>query len=231
MLGVLVNTLAVIAGSGLGLIFRRGIPEKITRAVMSAIGICTLYLGFSGALAGRNALITIIALVLGTAAGTVLDIDGAINRLGQWAERAISRGKPAAAGGASVGEGFVTASLLFCVGAMTVVGSLNAGMGDHSMLFAKSVLDLIAAAMLSVSLGVGVMLSAAFVLVFQGAIALFAGVLRPLLSEAAIAEMTCAGSLLIMALGLNLLGITKMKIADMMPAIVLAPLLVLLGLF
>lgn len=232
MLGVLVNTLAVIVGSGLGLVFRRGIPEKITRAVMSAIGLCTLYLGFSGALAGRNALITIIALVLGTALGTVLDIDGAINRLGKWAERAINRGKPGQLeGSGSIGEGFVTASLLFCVGAMTVVGSLNAGMGDHSMLFAKSVLDLIAAAMLSVSLGLGVMLSAAFVLVFQGTIALFAGVLKPLLSDAAIAEMTCAGSLLILALGLNLLGITKLKIADMMPAIVLAPVLVLLGIF
>lgn len=232
MLGVLVNTLAVIVGSGLGLVFRRGIPEKITRAVMSAIGLCTLYLGFSGALAGRNALITIIALVLGTALGTVLDIDGAINRLGKWAEQAINRGKPGQLeGSGSIGEGFVTASLLFCVGAMTVVGSLNAGMGDHSMLFAKSVLDLIAAAMLSVSLGLGVMLSAAFVLVFQGAIALFAGVLKPLLSDSAIAEMTCAGSLLILALGLNLLGITKLKIADMMPAIVLAPVLVLLGIF
>lgn len=230
MLGVLVNTLAVVVGSGVGLLFRKGIPDKVTRAVMSAIGLCTLYLGITGALVGQNALIIIVALVVGTAIGTLLNIDCAINRLGSWAERAFKR-KPQQ--GPSLSEGFVTASLLFCVGAMTVVGSLNAGLkGDHSMLFAKSVLDLIAAAMLSVSLGAGVMLSALFVLVFQGSIVLLAGVLQPMLSEAAIAEMTCAGSLLIVGLGLNLLGITKLKIADMMPAIAIAPVLVgLLSLF
>ncbi len=224
MTGVLVNTLAVIAGSSAGLVFRRGIPAKITQAVMAAIGLCTLYLGVSGSLVGQNALVVILALVLGTALGTAMDLDGAINRLGRWAEGKLKgqRGE-----GISIGEGFVTASLLFCVGSMTVVGSLNAGLkGDHSMLFAKSILDLVAAAMLTVSLGPGVMLSALFVLAFQGSIVLLAGVLQPLLSDTAIAEMTCAGSLLIMGLGLNLLGITKLKIADMMPAILAAPVIV-----
>lgn len=230
MLGVLVNTLAVIAGGSAGLVFRRGIPDKVSRAVMAAIGLCTLYLGVSGSLAGRNPLVVIIALVLGTAMGTMVNIDGAINRLGSWAEHKLRR---EGQNGPSIGEGFVTASLLFCVGSMTVVGSLNAGLkGDNSMLFAKSVLDLIAAAMLAVSLGAGVLLSALFVLVFQGSIVLLAGLLQPLLSDAAIAEMTCAGSLLIMGLGLNLLGITKLKIADMMPAIAIAPILVgIFGLF
>ncbi len=230
MIGVLVNTLAVIAGSSVGLLFRRGIPEKISRAVMTAIGLCTLYLGISGALVGQNAIIVILALVLGTGLGTALDIDGAISRLGRWVE---SRFRQPVAGGTSIGEGFVTASLLFCIGSMTIVGSLNAGLsGDNTMLFAKSVLDLISSTMLAVSLGLGVLLSAVFVLVFQGAIVLLAQVLAPVLSQAAIAEMSCAGSILIIGLGLNLLQITRIKVADMLPAIVLAPVIVAVaGLF
>ena len=223
MLGVLVNTLAVIAGSSVGLLLRKGIPERIIKAVMAAIALCTLYLGFTGALVGRDAIVIIVSLVLGAALGTVLDIDGGIQRLGGWVERKLRRPDQE---GPSVGEGFVTASLLFCVGSMTIVGSLNAGLtGDNSMLFAKSVLDLISSTMLAVSLGVGVLLSAAFVLVFQGAIVLLAGVIRPLLTDAAIAQMSCAGAILIIGLGFNLLGLTKLKIADMLPAIVFAPIL------
>ncbi len=230
MIGVLVNTLAVIAGSSVGLMFRRGIPEKISKAVMTAIGLCTLYLGISGGLVGQNAIIVILALVLGAGLGTALDIDGAISRLGRWVE---SRFRQPMGGGASIGEGFVTASLLFCIGSMTIVGSLNAGLsGDNTMLFAKSVLDLISSTMLAVSLGLGVLLSAAFVLVFQGAIVLLAQVLAPVLSQAAIAEMSCAGSILIIGLGLNLLQLTKIKVADMLPAIVLSPVIVAVaGLF
>lgn len=121
-------------------------------------------------------------------------------------------------------EGFVTASLLFCVGAMTINGSLNAGIsGDNSLLFTKSMLDLFSSIMLTASLGFGVMLSAVFVFVFQGALTLLAGVLAPALTPLAIAEMTCAGSLIIVAIATNLIGITKIKVADYLPAIVFAP--------
>jgi uncharacterized membrane protein YqgA involved in biofilm formation len=226
MPGVLVNTLAVIIGSLLGLSLRRGIPEKITRAVMSAIGLCTLYLGISGALAGKNAIIAIVSLVLGAALGTWLDIDGAIRRLGDWVGLKLKRPDQP---GKAIGEGFITASLLFCVGSMTIVGSLNAGLlNDHTMLFAKSVLDFISAIMLSVSLGVGVLLSAAFVLIFQGAIVVLAQFLRPVLNSAAIAEMSCVGGILVLAVGLNLLNITKIKAADLLPALIFAPLIVFL---
>jgi uncharacterized membrane protein YqgA involved in biofilm formation len=226
MPGVLVNTLAVIIGSLLGLSLRRGIPEKITRAVMTAIGLCTLYLGISGALAGKNAIIAIVSLVLGAALGTWLDIDGAIRRLGDWVGLKLKRPEQP---GKAIGEGFITASLLFCVGSMTIVGSLNAGLlNDHTMLFAKSVLDFISAIMLSVSLGVGVLLSAAFVLIFQGAIIVLAQFLRPVLNSAAVAEMSCVGGILILAVGLNLLNITKIKAADLLPALIFAPLIVFL---
>ncbi len=226
MPGVLVNTLAVIIGSLLGLSLRRGIPEKVIRAVMTAIGLCTLYLGVSSALAGKNALIAIVSLVLGAACGTLLDIDGAIKRLGDWVGGKLKHPDQP---GKAIGEGFITASLLFCVGSMALVGSLNAGLSrDYTMLLAKSVLDFVSSIMLSVSLGIGVMLSAAFVLAFQGAIVLLAQLLRPVLSASAIAEMSCVGGILILAMGLNLLNISKIKVADLLPALIFAPLIVLL---
>jgi uncharacterized membrane protein YqgA involved in biofilm formation len=220
MIGVITNVITVLLGSAIGLAFRRGIPKRLTDAVMLGIGLCTVYIGISGALEGENTLVTIISMALGAIIGTLLDIDGAINRLGGAVEARYGRG-----GAGSIAQGFVTASLLFCIGAMTIVGSLNAGLrGDNSLLFTKSTLDFVSSMMLSASLGFGVMLSAGFVLVFQGGIVLLSGVLAPVLSDGAIADMTAVGSLLILAIGLNILGITKIKAADYAPAIFLAPL-------
>jgi uncharacterized membrane protein YqgA involved in biofilm formation len=189
---------------------------------MVGLGACTLYIGISGTLKGENTIVLILSMVLGAIIGTALDIDGGINRLGNWIERKFSREGEHV----SIAQGFVTACLLFCVGAMTIVGSLNAGLtGDYEMLLTKSVLDLISSSMLAVSLGIGVMFAAAFVFVFQGALVLLAGFLQPLLTAAAINEIICAGSLLIVGLGLNLIGITRIKVADYLPAIVIAPIL------
>ena len=224
MLGVIVNVIAVLLGGGIGLFCKRGIPARLTDAVMLGLGLCTVYIGIDGALTGENVLIVIGAMVLGAIAGTLLDIDGAINRLGAWVEEKFRRNED---GKTSLAQGFVTASLLFCVGSMTVVGSLNAGiLGDNQMLYTKSTLDLVSSAMLAASLGAGVLLSAAFVLVFQGGLVLLSSLIAPVLTDAAIAEMTCAGSLLIIAIGLNLMGLAKIKVADYMPAILFAPLLV-----
>lgn len=221
MIGVMVNVIAVLAGSAIGLIFKRGIPKKVADAIMLGIGLCTMYIGISGAIKGQNQLVAIIAMVLGAAVGTLLDIDRGLTAL---ADRFEARFRKPDGSGASLAEGFVTASLLFCIGAMTIVGSLNAGLtGDNQMLYTKSVLDFISAIMLSATLGIGVMCSALFVLVFQGAIALLAGFLAPILSDAAIVEMTCVGSLLITALSLNILGIAKIKVANYLPAIFFAP--------
>ncbi len=222
MFAVIVNTLTVLIGSTVGLLFKKGIPRHIADAVMLAIGLCTLYIGLSGTLKGQNTIVLILSMVLGAIIGTALDIDGAIGRLGRAIEsRFAARGEQG-----SVARGFVTACLLFCVGAMTIVGSLNAGLtGNYEMLLTKSVLDLISSAMLAVSLGIGVLFAAGFVLVFQGSLVLLAGLLQPLLTAAAIDEIICAGSLLIVGLGLNLLGLTKIKVADYLPAIVIAPIL------
>ncbi len=223
MIGVLVNTATVIIGSLIGLIFKKGISKRFTDAIMLGIGLCTIYIGISGTLKGENTLILILSMVLGAVMGTWLDIDKRINDLGDWIGKRFRKGD---GNGPSIAEGFVTASLLFCIGAMTIVGSLNAGLaGDNEMLFTKSLLDLISSAILAVSLGAGVMFAAAFVFVFQGSIVLLAQSLQPILTDAAIAEITCAGSLMIVALGLNIIGITRIKVANYLPAIVVAPLL------
>lgn len=221
MIGVIVNTVTVLLGSLIGLFCKKGIPERVEQAVMIAIALCTMYLGISGALSGQNTLVMILSMIVGTAVGTLLDLDGGINRLGNWVEGRF-RNRPSAS--VSVAEGFVTASLLFCVGAMTIVGSLNAGLhGDNRLIFTKSLLDLFSSMMLAASFGIGVLCSAAFVFLFQGTLVMLSQLIAPLLTEAAIAEITCVGSLMILALGFNLLGVTKIKVANMLPAMLAAP--------
>lgn len=223
MLAVLINAGAVIVGSLIGLVFKKGIPEKYADVIMKGIGLCTIYIGITGAMKGNNVLILILAIVIGGAIGTKMDIDKGINSLGQYVE---SKAKKTGDGSTSIAQGFVTASLLFCIGAMAIVGSLNAGIsGDYEMLLTKSVMDFVSSAVLAVSLGVGVLFSAGFVLVFQGLIVILAQFLEPVLVDATIAEMTAAGSLIIMALGLNILDITKLKVANYLPALVIAPLI------
>ena len=189
MLGVIVNVGTVLLGSLVGLFLKRGIPEKVTEALMIGIGLCTLFIGISGALQGENTLVLILSMAIGTVIGTLLDIDRQLNRLAAYVETRFKQKD----GQVTVAEGFVTASLLFCVGAMTIVGSLQAGLtGDCEMLYTKATLDLISSCVLSASLGIGVLLADAFVLVFQGGLVLLAGFIAPFLTDYAIGEMTCA---------------------------------------
>lgn len=220
MPGVIVNAVAALVGGLLGSLLKKGIPERITSAVMTGVGLCVIYIGIDGALKGENTLVLIISMVAGTAVGSLIDIDGKLNRFGGWIERKLGgKGKKV-----SVAEGFVTATLLFCVGSMTVVGSLNAGLlGDSTMLYTKALLDLISGTMLAAACGAGVALSAVPVFIIQGGIVLLAEHLSGFLTASAVNEMTCAGSVIIIALGLNLTGYTKFKVANYMPAIVLAP--------
>lgn len=220
MLGVIVNVITVILGSSIGLLFKKGIPERVTKAAMIGLGACTLYIGISGSLVGENTLILIVSVVLGAIVGTLLNIDGAINRLaGKVEEKFKKDGK-----GVSVAEGLVSATLLFCVGSMTVTGSIQAGLtGDNSVLITKAMLDLVSSMMLASSLGIGVLLSAVAVFLIQGGLVLLAGLISPVMSVGAINEMTCAGSILIIMIGTNLMGITKIKVADFLPAILFAP--------
>ena len=222
MLGVLVNVITVIIGSLVGLLFKKGIPERVSHAAMVGLGACTLYIGISGSLCGENVLILIAAIVLGAIVGTLLNIDGAINALASKVEARFKKNDDTV----SIAEGLVSATLLFCVGSMTVTGSIQAGLtGDHSILITKATLDLVSSMMLASSLGIGVLLAAVSVFGIQGALVLLAGLIAPLMNAGAINEMTCAGSLLIIMIGTNLMGITKIKVADFLPAIIFAPIL------
>ena len=222
-MGVFVNTATVVAGSLAGLLFRKGIPDRVSSAVMIGLGMCTVYIGVDGALKGENVLIVIAAMVLGAIVGTLLDIDGAINRLGEWVEVKFKRGEGERV---SVAEGFVTASLLFCVGAMTINGAIESGIkGDDTIYYTKATLDLFSSMMLSAGPGIGVLCSAVFVLTFQGLLVLLAGLIAPVLTPFAVAELTRTGSLILIAIGTNLMGISKIKVADYLPAILFAPII------
>lgn len=222
MLGVIINVITVVLGSCVGLLFKKGIPEKVSKAAMTGLGACTLYIGISGSLCGENVLILIASVVLGAIVGTLLNIDGAINRAAQKVEDKFRK----EGDNISIAEGMISATLLFCVGSMTVTGSIQAGLtGDNSVLITKAMLDLVSSMMLASSLGIGVLFSAVAVFVIQGGLVLLSGLIAPLMSTGAINEMTCAGSLLIVMIGLNLMGITKLKVADYLPAILFAPII------
>ena len=226
LIGTLVNTGTVIAGSLIGLFLGNILPQRLQDTVMKGLGLCTLFIGITGLMGGENALITVLSMAIGAVIGELLDLDGHLNRFAEKLEKRFKRDGAKT----SLAEGFVTASLVFCVGAMTIMGALNDGLtGDHTMLFTKATLDFISSIIFASSLGLGVLLAAVAVLVIERGIACLAGVVAPLLQydAAVIPEMTVVGSLLIVGLGLNLLGITKLKVMNYLPAIFLPILLCL----
>ena len=227
MLGVLVNAAAVIVGGLMGLLLKKGIPERVNDIMMKAVSLAVLYIGVTGIIGemnfgadmgGKYTLILIVCTVLGALLGGLLKLEERFSRFTENLEKKFSKNpeKP------QLAQGFITASLLFCVGAMTIVGSLEAGIqGDNSTLFAKSLLDFISSIILASSLGLGVALSSIFVFVFQGAIALLGQFIAPVLTDYCISMMSSVGSLLIIALSLNMMGVTKTKVLNLMPAVLL----------
>lgn len=219
MIGTLINCLAIVLGSAIGLLLRRGMKESISRTVMQGVGLSVMLIGISGAIQTANTLLVILSMVIGGVLGAWLNIDARMNRLGEWAQRRLTRD---GSEGNTFAQGFVTASLVYCVGAMAVVGALDSGIrGDHTTLIAKAALDGITAIIFTSSLGIGVMLSAVPVLVYQGAIALLGNVIAPLLSDAVITEMSAVGGLLIMAIGINMALDKDIKVANLLPAILI----------
>ena len=218
LMGTFVNCGTVLIGSAVGLLLKKGIPKRIEELVMSAVGLSVLFIGISGLDDSKNTIVLILSMVLGTVIGSLLNIDKGVKKLGDLAEKKLQKNR--SEGQPSFSEGLVTSTLVFCVGAMTVVGSLQSGLTlDHSTIYSKAVLDLITSAILASSLGIGVMASIVPLFVYQGGIALLASVLEPILTETMIGEMSAVGSLLIVALALNLLKITNIKLMNMIPAI------------
>lgn len=221
MLAVIVNTVAVILGGLLGTFAHKLISTEMNDTLIKGMGLCVAVIGIEGALKTSNMIIVIAAIALGGVIGEMLDIDGAVNRLGLYAEKKLSPGKE---GG--IAKGFVNASLLFCIGAMAVIGSFNAGISnDYTVLFTKSLIDLVSAVALAASLGIGVCLSAVPVFVYQGLLCLLAGVLSPLLTDGPRAELIAAGSVMIIGISVNMLGAARIKVANYLPGLIIAPLL------
>ena len=219
MLGVIINCITVIVGSLAGLVFKNLIPKKVTDGIMVGIGLCTVYIGVSGALSGENTLVLILSVAVGAAIGFAVDIDGKINRFSNFATKKFQKND-----GVSAAEGFVTACLIICVGAMTLVGSIQAGVkGDNTTLITKAMLDLVSSMVLASTFGVSVMLSTLFVFVFQGGLVLLSSFAGEFLTLSMQNEMICAGSVLIIGLGLNIIGISKIKVANFLPAMFIAP--------
>ena len=221
MTGTLVNTAAVLVGSAIGLGLGARLPERLRAMTQTAVGLTVVVIGLGLALRTENVVLMLASLLLGGLIGEWLDIEASLARLGQWLEARFGQ-----AGPSNVVRGFLAASLLFCVGPMTILGSFQDGLsGDSSLLVTKSALDGVSSLVLAASLGFGVLFSAATVLVYQGVLTLSAAALRPLLSDAMLRELSAVGGLTIVALGLGLLELRQLRVANFLPALLVAPLL------
>jgi uncharacterized membrane protein YqgA involved in biofilm formation len=225
LLGTVVNGVCITIGALLGKVFHR-IPEQIKTTVMSGIGLAVTLLGIQMGLKGEQFLIVIFSLVLGGVLGEVWKIEDKLNKLGQWLEKKLGDNQEG-----NIAKGFVTATLLFVIGAMAIVGALDSGLrGDHRVLYTKSIIDGFTSIILTTTLGIGVIFSAIPVMLYQGAIALLATQIERWipsdLLESFIAESTATGGVLIIAIGLNMLGLTKIRVANLLPSILVAALLV-----
>jgi hypothetical protein len=214
LLGTVVNALSIAVGGLIGLVFRGRISSAYHRTVMQAIGLAVAIIGISGALKFVQILLVIFSLAIGSLAGQAIGIERRLVQLGDWIQGRFSSSE------SDLTKGFVTASLLYCVGSMAIVGSLESGISNnHQTLFAKSILDGITAILFASSLGWGVLLSAVSVFVYQGLIVVSASVIAPYLTQPVVADMSSVGGILILAIGIELLDIQKLHVGNMLPAI------------
>lgn len=225
-IGTIVNAAAVVGGCAIGLFFKKLISDKMNTTLMQALALCTIAIGLVGIVQGgvevakeglssRYTLVMILSMVTGTFIGETADIEKRLDSLGDFFQKKVASG-----GEGDFSRGFVTATLTVCVGAMAIVGSLNDGLlHDPSVLYAKSVLDFVICIIFASTLGIGAMFSAIPLFLYQGGITLFAGFLEPLLTDAAVAQMTLIGSVLIMGIGFNFVYKPRLRLANMLPAV------------
>ncbi len=219
MLGTIVNAIAIILGGGLGLILKGGIKERYSTLITQAQGMAVVFVGASGAITnmqqeGANPILFVISLVIGACLGEWINIEYRLEQLGKYVESKMKGGS------SNVALGFVTASLLYCIGSMAILGSIESGVnGDHSILYVKSTLDGVLSIVLASSLGVGVLFSAASVFIYQGCITMGAMWLQPYITADMLREIGIVGGILITIIGTNLLGVTKIKVGNLLPAV------------
>ena len=213
--GALVNAAAIAVGAIAGMFGSKLMPDRMKTTIISVLALITIGIAVPGLMGSKNPLIPILSLIIGTIIGELLDIDAAVNRFGDFLRKKVG-------GRGAFTEGFVTGSLVYAVGAMAVMGALDSGIkGDHAILIAKSVIDGVSAVVFGSTLGLGVAFSGLTVFAVEGLLALLASVIAPYLGAAVIAEITFTGSLLIFAISLNILGVTKLKVLNMTPGLLL----------
>lgn len=216
--GSIVNALAIIAGGAVGLLLKSGLPERFNKILMQGLGLSIFLIGLQGAMGmkGEDTLLIIFSLVIGGCIGEAISIEQKLEDFGYSIQKRFEKL------GGSFSKGFVTASLIYCVGSMAIMGGLQGGLeGKHDILFAKAVLDGVLSMVFASTLGVGVLASSVPVLLYQGTIALCASFLKPLLVPAVVAQMSAAGGLLIAAIGINVLEISRIKVGNLLPAVFL----------
>jgi len=219
-MGTIINAIAIIIGGALGLLFRKGFPERIAQTTLQVLGLFTMVIGVSMAIQGREFIMILISLVAGAVLGEWANIEGRLERFGGWLEKRfhVTEGSPA--------KGFIYASLLFCVGSMAIVGSITDGLkGDRSILVTKAMMDGIISIPFAASMGFGVLGSALPVLFYQGGITLLASKLQSLFTPEMIRELTSVGGVIVMGIGINILGLQKIRVGNLIPALLLIILL------
>ena len=218
MLAVFVNALTVILGSTLGVLLNKHLKEEYTKTVIACMGICTMVIGITGAIATSNIIIVVVCLVVGTVIGELLKLEQRLDNVGNWLKSKLPQ-----KGNSQFTEGFVSASLLFCIGSMSIMGSFEAGLqGNYDITFAKAAMDGIISVTFAATMGIGVAFSALTIIAYQGGLTLLAGVIAPILSAPVITEMSAVGGVMLIATGMNIMKLTKdrIRVGNMLPALI-----------
>jgi len=214
-MGTIINALAILVGGTLGLLFRKRFPERIAQTTLQVLGLFTLVVGLSMAIQGRELILVLVSLAAGAILGEWINIEDRLERLGVWLEEKlhITEGSPA--------KGFIYASLLFCVGSMAIVGSITDGLkGDHSILITKAMMDGIISIPFAAGMGIGVLGSSVPILLYQGSLTLLAWKLQSIFTPEMIRELTSVGGIIVMGIGINILGLQKIRVGNWIPALV-----------
>lgn len=226
-LGTLVNCGAVIVGSCVGMLIHSRLPEKMISIVFQGIGLFTLVIGISMSLSAENMILVLLSIAAGAVVGQVIDIDKQLRRFLEYVRRKTEKkNAETSATQTKFTEGFVTASMLYCIGSMSILGAIEDGMGEApQLLFTKSVMDGISSVALASTFGMAILLSSIPLLVYQGAITIFAGFIMQYMTDPMIADLTATGGILLIGLGINILNIKSIQVTNMLPAIIIVVIL------
>ena len=215
-MGTIINAIAIIIGGALGLLFRKGLPERVSQTALQVMGLFSIVVGLTMAIQGKDLILVLLSLILGAVLGELIDIEGRLDKLGSWLEKRLYLTEKSPA------KGFIYTSLLFCVGSMAIVGSITDGLkGDHSILVTKAMMDGIISIPFAATMGIGVLGSAIPILLYQGGLTLLAWKVQSFFTPDMIRELTSVGGVIVMGIGINILGLQKVRVGNLIPALLL----------